>query len=246
MFVEFLSHYSGELGREMKINRYGNHGVPILVFPSSGGSHNEYADFGMIEACRYFIDSGKVQFFTLSCIDSEAWLSFGKSAYDKMQAHQAYDRYIIKEAIPFIKHHSGYFDPMMVTGCSMGGYQSMNFFLHHPDVFNTVIALSGIYNASFFVDHDADQPQIYQYFPQEFIWNQQDPWFLEHYRQANIIVCTGLGPWEQDGLPSFYALKEGFDTKGIATWFDVWGHDAAHDWSWWRKQKPYFLDKLNL
>ncbi len=26
--------------------------------------------------------------------------------------------------------------------------------------------------------------------------------------QLEIIVCTGLGVWEQDGLPSYYKLKE--------------------------------------
>ena len=34
--------------------------------------------------------------------------------------HRAYERYVIEEAIPFIKHKTGWFDPMMTTGCSMG------------------------------------------------------------------------------------------------------------------------------
>ena len=43
------------------------------------------------------------------------------------------------------------FDPMMTTGCSMGAYHALNFFLQHPDVFNKVVALSGVYDARFFV-----------------------------------------------------------------------------------------------
>jgi len=27
-------------------------------------------------------------------------------------------------------------------------------------------------------------------------------------------------------------------------WVDLWGHDVNHDWPWWRKQFPYFLEKL--
>ena len=34
MHVEFLSHWSGELGREMPLNRYGHDGIPIVVFRS--------------------------------------------------------------------------------------------------------------------------------------------------------------------------------------------------------------------
>ena len=52
--------------------------------------------------------------------------------------------------------------------------------------------------------------------------------------------------WEQDGLPSYYKLKEAFEQKNIPAWFSEWGHDVAHDWEWWRKQMPYFLDNMNL
>ena len=102
MYVEFLSHWSGNLGREMYINRYGHAGIPVVVFASSGGSHNEYADFGMIEACSWFIETGKIQFFTLSSVDSESWLADWKHPHDRAEMHRAYERYVIEEAIPFI------------------------------------------------------------------------------------------------------------------------------------------------
>ncbi len=136
MHVEFLSHWSGNLSREMYVNRYGHAGMPVIVFASSGGSHNEYADFGMIEACSWFIETGKIQFFTLSSVDSESWLADWKSPHDRAEMHRAYERYVIEEAIPFIKHKTGWFDPMMTIGCSMGAYHAVNFFLQHPDVFN--------------------------------------------------------------------------------------------------------------
>ena len=54
-------------------------------------------------------------------------------------------------------------------------------------------------------------------------------WFIDRYRQAEIIVCTGLGAWEQDGLPSYYKLKEAFEQKNIPAWFSVvlWGLGAS-------------------
>ena len=159
---------------------------------------------------------------------------------------RAYEHYVIEEAIPFIKHKTGWFDPMMTTGCSMGAYHAVNFFLQHPDVFNKVIALSGVYDARFFVGDCLDDEAIYQNSPADYIWNQNDGWFIDHYRNADIIVCTGLGAWEQDGLPSFYTLKEAFEHKNIPAWFAEWGYDVSHDWIWWRKQMPYFLSQLNL
>ena len=135
---------------------------------------------------------------------------------------------------------------MMTTGCSMGAYHALNFFLQHPDVFNKVIALSGVYDARFFVGDFGVDEAIYQNSPSDYIWNQNDGWFIDRYRQAEIVVCTGLGAWEQDGLPSFYKLKEAFDHKNIPAWFAEWGHDVAHDWEWGRKQMPYFLGQMYL
>lgn len=246
MHFEALSHWSGQLGREMVLNRYGHAGLPIVVFPSSGGSHNEYADFGMIEACAGFIEAGKIQFFTLSSVDSESWLADHKPIHDRALAHQAYDRYVISEAIPFIKHKTGWFDGMMTTGCSMGAYHAVNFFLQHPDVFTKVIALSGVYDARFFGGDYNGDPAVYYNSPSDYIWQQNDGWFIDRYRQADIVVATGLGAWEQDGLPSYYQLKEAFAQKNIPAWFDEWGTDVAHDWEWWRIQMPYFLTALGF
>ena len=64
------------------------------------GSHNEYYDFGMIDACASFIGEGRVQFFTLSSVDSESWLATWKNGYDQAEMHRAYERYVIEEAIP--------------------------------------------------------------------------------------------------------------------------------------------------
>ncbi|ESV54475.1 esterase [Streptococcus agalactiae LMG 14747] len=248
MNVEFLSHWSGHLGREMNLNRYGHAGIPVVVFASSGGSYNEYADFGMIEACRGSIEAGHVQFFTLTSHDKESWLADWKSIHDKAEAHRDYEHYVIEEAIPFIKHKTGWFEPMMTTGCSMGAYHALNFFLQHPDVFSKVIALSGVYDARFFNNnHDYGYDDVvYQNSPADYIWHQNDGWFIDRYRQADIIVCTGLGDWEQDGLDSFYTLKHAFEDKNIPAWFDTWGEDVAHDWVWWRKQMPYFLSTIGL
>lgn len=157
-----------------------------------------------------------------------------------------YAKFVMEVVKPFIKHKTGWFDGMMTTGCSMGAYHALNFFLQHPDVFTKVIALSGVYDARFFVGDYYNDDAIYQNSPVDYIWNQNDGWFIDRYRQAEIVLCTGLGAWEQDGLPSFYKLKEAFDQKQIPAWFAEWGHDVAHDWEWWRKQMPYFLGNLYL
>ena len=50
MKVEQHGWHSHRLGREMGILVYGHYGLPIVVFPTSGGDEREYEGQGMIAA----------------------------------------------------------------------------------------------------------------------------------------------------------------------------------------------------
>jgi len=47
-------------------------------------------------------------------------------------------------------------------------------------------------------------------------------------------------------LADSLALKHILEQKGIPHWVDIWGSDVNHDWPWWHKMLPYFLDTLEL
>ncbi|MBM6772033.1 esterase family protein [Ligilactobacillus agilis] len=242
MHFESRSHYSSNLGREMEFNVYGHGGKIFLVFPSSGGSPNEYADFGMVSACQTFIDQGLVTFYTPNSFDNESWLAKDKSPHEMAAAHDAYDRYIVEELVPLIKYERNYYGALGVTGCSMGAFHAVNFALRHPDVFDTVIAQSGVYDARFFTGDYYGDELVYHNSPVDYLWNLADSWFLDQYRQNDYIICIGQGAWEE--VADTRKLEEAFNTKQIPAWFDYWGFDVDHDWPWWRKQMPYFLTEL--
>lgn len=244
MHFEKRSHWSGELGKEMSFNVYGHSGKPVIVFPSSGGNENEYGNFGMIEACKSFIERGLIKFYTPDSYDAESWLSKHKSGHDMALAHNAYDRYIIHELVPLIRHESQWNGTMIATGCSMGAFHTINFALRHPDVFDTAIALSGVYDARFFAGEFYGDKTVYFNSPIDYIWGQNDDWLLERYRQNHYIVAVGQGAWEEQHVEDTHRLEDAFNAKGIRAWFDYWGFDIDHDWPTWRKQMPYFLGKL--
>ncbi len=145
MDISYEYFHSKHLNRVMEFKHYGNSGKPMMAFPSSGGRFFEYEDFKMIDACRPFIDQGLIQVFTPDSIDRESWLDDDVWPGDRAYRHNLYDAYIVEEFVPYIKQKTGYDGKLIATGCSMGGFHSANFFLRHPDVFDTLIALSGIY-----------------------------------------------------------------------------------------------------
>ena len=244
MKFESRSHWSSELGREMFFNVYGHAGKPVIVFPSSGGSHHEFGNFGMIDACRSFIERGIIQIYTPDSVDNESWLAKHKSAHDMALAHNAYDRYIMNELVPLIRYESQWQDGLMVTGCSMGGFHAVNFGLRHPDAFDMVIALSGVYDARFFTHEFYDDQAVYFNSPIDYIWGQNNPDALERYRQNHYIVAVAQGACEEQHIADTQRLQQAFNAKHIPAWFDYWGADMPHDWITWRAQMPYFLGKL--
>jgi esterase/lipase superfamily enzyme len=67
---------------------------------------------------------------------------------------------------------------------------------------------------------------------------------LEQYRQSHIILCAGQGAWEDTALADLRAFESVLHAKQVPAWVDYWGYDVNHDWPWWRKQLPYFLEAL--
>ena len=162
-----------------------------------------------------------------------------------MRRHNDYDRYVVDEAVPFIRARFPGATGFLATGCGMGGYHSANFFFRHPDVFDGMIALSGVYRLNRFLGEYMDA-NVYFNSPLDYLPNLSDPWFLDRYRRSRIVVCVGRGAREDAMIADTRELQGILASKGIPAWIDFWGHDVDHDWPWWRRQMPYFLEHINL
>ncbi len=245
MNVEYHKKWSRNLNKDMEFKVYGHSGKPVVVFPTGCGRFYEYEDFGMVEAIRLFVESGDVQLYTVDSVDCEAWMAHWMFPGDRGWRHLQYERYIMKEMVPFIREHSKFEGRMMATGCSMGAYHATNFFFKNPDIFNGIIALSGMYGPEYFVGDYMDD-NVYFNFPLCYLPNLTDPWYIDRFRKSDIILCVGQGAWEEDSLRETQALEADLHALGIHAWVDYWGTNVSHDWSWWRKQLPYFLGGLDL
>ena len=158
---------------------------------------------------------------------------------------EKYFNYITNEFVPRIQDISWRSD-IIVTGCSMGGAHAGIAFFRRPDLFDTLISLSGMFDAAmFFGDYKDDL--VYNNSVVDFLRNM--PWdhpYLDIYRQKNIIVCIGQGAWEGELLPSNRELADILYKKEVPAWNDFWGYDVAHDWDWWRIQIRYFMEHLDI
>ena len=57
----------------MELLVFGHAGMPVLVFPTSGGRFFEFEDRGMVAALAGRIDAGELQLFCVDSVDRESW-----------------------------------------------------------------------------------------------------------------------------------------------------------------------------
>ncbi len=244
MKIDYHQWWSPSLNQNMELKVYGHSGLPLLVFPSQSGRFFDFENNGMIHAIYPFIDNGRIRVITVDSIDSQSWGNWDAPPVERALRHEAYDKYIIYEVVPLIRSlGEGFEQKFLVSGASMGAYHCCNFFFRHPDIFNGMIALSGLYQLSMFIGDYMDQI-VYFNVPIAYLPNLEDEWYLSQYRQSKIIISVGQGAWEDEMLADTRALDQILRDKNIPAWVDYWGHDVNHDWPWWQKQLPYFLENL--
>lgn len=241
MEQNYYKHYSHILQRDMEYKIYGHDGRTVMAFPSQNGRFFDYENFGMTDVLSPWIDAGKIRLVCPDGIDGETWSSPGDPR-QRIELQERWYHYIVDELLPTVRRSQD--ETVIVTGCSMGGYHAANFFFRRPDLFDTVIALSGLYHADYFFGDYRDD-LTYANSPQDFLEHMPaDHPYWDAYRRRNIILCVGQGDWEDDLLASTRELDRILKANGVPAWVDYWGFDVAHDWPWWRKQIVYFMGKV--
>ncbi len=242
MKIQYVKKYSQALGRDMEYKTYGDGGHGIIVFPSQDGRFYDYQDFDMVATLSQYIDRGLIRLICVDSIDRETWSDMGGDHHRRIVLHERWYRYITEELIPDVRRFAG--ETFMATGCSMGGYHAGNFFFRRPDLFDTLLALSGLYYAGYFFPNYSD-PLIYDNSPYDFLRNMPDDHsYWDIYRHRRIVMCVGQGRWEDDLLYSTRQMDALLREKNVPAWVDYWGYDVDHDWLWWRQQIAYFIPKI--
>jgi len=248
METQYFKHYSNALEREMECKVYGHAGRPVLFIPCQDGRFYDFENYKMTDVWGPWIESGQVMVFSIDTIDKESWSSKDWDCRRRISIYEQWICYITDEMVPFIqdmvreRNNWDEYPGILTFGCSLGATHAANLYFRRPDLFDRMLALSGIYTAEYGFGTYMDD-LVYNNSPVHYLANlPQDHYYIDMYNHRKGVICVGQGPWE---IPdSTRRMKEILDGKGINVWVDFWGHDCAHDWDWWYKQVPYFLPYL--
>lgn len=248
MRTEYFKEYSYHLNRDMEMKVYGHAGRPVLFIPCQDGRFFDFENFKMADVWAPWIEEGRVMVFSIDTIDLETWSNKGGDPRWRIERYEQWIRYITDEVVPFIhsyiEYHNGapYEGGVMPFGCSLGATHAVNLYYRRPDLFDRMLALSGIYSTEYGFGNYMDE-LVYMNSTVDYMRNL--PWdhpYISMYNSQKAVICVGQGPWE---IPeTTRELDSILKSKGIHTWVDFWGYDCAHDWDWWYKQVVYFLPYL--
>jgi esterase/lipase superfamily enzyme len=236
------SWYSHNLGMEMPLVAYGHAGYPLLMFPTAAADYLEYERFLLIDAIKPFIENGLIRAYSINSVNRHSLLNKQASPQWKAELLTRYDNYIMEEVLPLIRNECGQDAKPLTTGASLGAFLAANCYFKHPNHFRGTIAMSGSYNIYNYLEDYFDD-NVYFNNPNMYLRNLGEGDYLSQLRQGDsTVIVTGQGAFEApDRSRDLSAILH---EKGIPHVLDVWGYDVNHDWDWWRKMLPYFLDRF--
>ncbi len=234
---------SPRLGLHMPIVHYGDRGHPLLVFPTAQADFLENERFFLIKSIEPLIFAGHVQVFSIDSINRYAWMNDEVAVPEQARRQRLYASYVEEEVVPFIHHAVGRPARICTTGASFGAFHAANQFFRRPDLFDSVIAMSGFYNLIPGYTQGFMNDDVYFNNPMSYMRNLEGGQLdlLRHH--TDIHVVTGQGAYEAPHKSK--ELSQLLWDRGIWHDLDLWGHDVDHDWPWWRRMLPFFLaDKV--
>ena len=233
---EYHKWHSTRMARDMELLVFGHAGLPVVVFPTSGGRFYEFEDRGLVGALGDRIESGGVQLFCVDSVDYESWYNRNVSPRWRIARHAQYDNYIVYEVAPFIRQRNRN-ENLVALGCSFGGYHALNAALRHPDLFTGMLAMSGAFDLTNFLGgyHDED---VYFNQPTQYLPNISDPWYLDRYRRNKFVLATG---WDDQCLGQNQNMDRIMNERGIPHQLFIWDTWNSHDWPTWQMMVREYL-----
>ncbi|MDO4322281.1 MAG: alpha/beta hydrolase-fold protein [Lachnospiraceae bacterium] len=248
MEIQYFKQYSPALGLDMECKVYGHAGRPVLFIPCQDGRFFDFENYQMIDVWAPWLETGDVMVFSIDTMDRETWSNAGGDPRWRIERYEQWIRYITDEMVPFMRwmvnERNGWtgYPGIMAFGCSLGATHAANLYFRRPDLFDRLLALSGLYTAEYGFGSYMDD-LIYNNSPIHYLGGMpEDHPYIELYNLKKAVICVGQGPWE---MPDYTRqLDTVLAQKGIHAWVDYWGYDCCHDWCWWYSQVEYFLPYL--
>lgn len=232
--------HSPRLERTVEVARWGDYGVPVLVFPTAGGDAEEIERFHVVDACADLIAEGRIKLYSCDSVNGRAMLVKEGDSFHLSWMLRQFVEFIGHELAPAIRADCQSDDIEIITaGASIGAFNALSAVCRYPDVFRHAICMSGTFRLERFMNGPVND-----YFtwasPMHNLGSLDDD-HLAELRERSVIFASGEGA-NEDIAESWHAAHV-LGAAGIPNRVDSWG-DRAHDWPLWRDMLPHYLGDI--
>lgn len=229
--IEEFDYFSNILGHNIRVEKTGHWGYPILMFPTTMGSYLQNRDFGLNASVYHLVEQGKIKLYNVSTIDRDSIYGRHLPAQAKIHNYDLYTQFLISEFVPFLQKEN-HTHRIATAGCSFGGYHAANLAFRIPDLVSHVFALSAAFTIRSFMEGSQDD-RIYFNCPDEYLLN------AEAWKYHHMQVVLGTSDWDicrENNIRMADVLR----SKEIPCWYDEkkW---AQHDWPLWCMAFPEYV-----
>jgi esterase/lipase superfamily enzyme len=204
---------------------------------------HEWLHGGGVDALAPLIERGRIKLYCVESNVADCWTHATDHPHWRLKRHQAYERFVMDELVPFIREdcRSPNID-LVAAGASLGGWYAVNTALKHPETFRWALSLSGRFSMERMLDGWWGDDLYYE-LPFVYAPNLGGEALERVRRNTSVTLVVGRGAFEGSCLPETLALSEVLRRKGIPVERDVWGTDVSHEWHWWQRQAAYHFGR---
>lgn len=206
------------------------HYPTMYLLHGSPGTYKDWINAGNAnQTADTLITGGKIPELILVIPDGND--QFAPSEWgNSYNQQQLLETYVTVDLVKYIDQHFRTIPQpayRAIGGLSMGGFGAMNIAVHHPDVFGTVMALGGYYQADSTASvWGGNADYLAQNSPIEFLPNNQQAWKLH--------IFLGAGTQDQPYYNDTMQFAHELNTLSIPYHLDL--EQGSHEWSVWQTQ----------
>jgi esterase/lipase superfamily enzyme len=238
--MEVLDYTLTREDKDYDVSVYGNAGRVAIAFPEGDSTCTSWENGGMVGALSQLIDAGELQLVCVDSADDESWyFREGDPAYRYENLSAFYD-FVEEDLLDFVAKHTSSKQKPILIGAGMGAVNAAVEAFHHPELFGGLLAMSGAYDARYYLGGDLDDD--WKSVSPVDIAAELDPKSKAGKALSAMPTAFVCGQSEYEhGIETQRALDTLFAQKGIESTFEYWGYDVTPDWGWWQEEAGQLL-----
>ncbi|WP_420635068.1 esterase family protein [Candidatus Palauibacter sp.] len=241
------SWWSDGLEQEVNVVRWGEVGVPLLMFPTAGGDAEEIERFLVIDTVADFLADGRIKVYSCDSVAGRVMLGQEGTPEHRMRVLNAFQNFVYYELVPMIRDDCN--DPsieVMAAGSSIGAFNALAMLCRFPDAFSHALCMSGTYDLLRFLKHETGieagiTGDFYYSSPLHYLPDLTGE-TLDLLRERFVLLASGRGRAED--IDESWRMASLLGRKGVPNRMDDWGETWHHDWPTWRNMLVRYLDEL--